>query len=357
MPDNISVSVVMTNYNHARYLGEALESIVSQSRLPFELVLIDDCSTDNSVEIIQQFQRRCPIIKLYRNSENLGVEKNVARLVELAQGTFVAGISADDKLLPGFFEKSVDILSLHPDAGLCCSDPVYFNNSGNGRVIGMSWLEQPGFMSPATLAGKIDGGFIYGHTCLYNREKLIQCGGYNPDLKWHCDWFTYLTMAFRHGICYVPEPLSAMRESDSAYSSSGRRDWRQQKQVIHHILKLIKSPLYRDVFPHFVNGCIMSHFGRESLDAVLECPELWDLDTKMLIQRQLDQWFQNPAALSKADYFYMYYLTGLLSYQAGAWQDANSILLQALPYADGTDSAQYSDLLWKLKETKLLMHA
>ena len=64
---NARLSVIVPNYNHAQYLPEAVNAILNQSCRPMEVIVIDDCSTDNSVEVIEAFIRQDPIIRLYRN--------------------------------------------------------------------------------------------------------------------------------------------------------------------------------------------------------------------------------------------------------------------------------------------------
>jgi glycosyltransferase involved in cell wall biosynthesis len=68
-----TLSVIMVNYNHGKFIGEALDAILSQSYRPMEIIVIDDASTDNSLEIIQQFVRRDLIIRLIRREKNMGV--------------------------------------------------------------------------------------------------------------------------------------------------------------------------------------------------------------------------------------------------------------------------------------------
>lgn len=76
---NARLSVVVPNYNHAQYLPEALNAILNQSCRPMEVIVIDDCSTDNSVEVIEAFIRMDPIIRLYRNERNRGVNFSMNR--------------------------------------------------------------------------------------------------------------------------------------------------------------------------------------------------------------------------------------------------------------------------------------
>lgn len=83
MPDRPTLCVLMPNYNHARFLPESLEAILAQSYPPLEVIVLDDASTDNSVEVIESFLRRDPRVRLVRNERNVGVERSVNRLVEM----------------------------------------------------------------------------------------------------------------------------------------------------------------------------------------------------------------------------------------------------------------------------------
>ena len=115
-----TLSIVVPNYNHGHYLPACLDSILSQSWQPDELMVIDDCSTDNSVEIIEGYQKRYPQIRLHRNERNRGCLWNLNWGMEQATGDFIYFPGADDVLLPGLFEKSMKILAEHPEAGACC---------------------------------------------------------------------------------------------------------------------------------------------------------------------------------------------------------------------------------------------
>src|ERR1044071_8971404 len=100
----LRLSVLMPNFNHGRFLPEALDAILGQSYQPFEVIVIDDASTDNSVEILERFAARHSCIRLVRNEQNMGVMHNVNHLLNLASGDYLLFAAADDVILPGFFE-------------------------------------------------------------------------------------------------------------------------------------------------------------------------------------------------------------------------------------------------------------
>src|SRR5713226_2406063 len=115
-----NLSAVMSNYNHARFLPRAINAILEQSVRPKELFIIDDCSTDDSMAVLEEFARRDPIIHVVRNERNLGVCETVTRGTRLATCEYLLYAAADDYILPGMIEKSLDVLGRHPTAGMSC---------------------------------------------------------------------------------------------------------------------------------------------------------------------------------------------------------------------------------------------
>ena len=107
-----ALSVAIPNYNHAQYLPRCLDSILSQSVQPFEILVLDDASTDNSVAIIQRYASQHPHVRLHRNEHNLGAVANINQAFELSQGDYVFVPSADDEVVPGFFEKSLKLQNI-----------------------------------------------------------------------------------------------------------------------------------------------------------------------------------------------------------------------------------------------------
>ena len=121
--NKLQLSVVMPNYNHARFLEQAVKEILSQSFSPYEVIIIDDGSTDDSIKVIEQVVRENPNanIKFLRNAQNQGVVYSGNRGFKEASGQYVYFAAADDTVFPGFFEDSMRLLAKYPHAGLCSS--------------------------------------------------------------------------------------------------------------------------------------------------------------------------------------------------------------------------------------------
>ena len=109
----VLVSVVMSVYNDEQYLKESLDSIFAQTIQNFELIIVDDCSTDRTVEIIENYHD--DRIRLIRNTENRGLTRNLNTALEYVQGTYIARMDGDDKSRPERFEKQIAYLEQHPD--------------------------------------------------------------------------------------------------------------------------------------------------------------------------------------------------------------------------------------------------
>src|SRR6266446_3649184 len=111
-----TLSVVVPNYNHAKYLEVSLSAILRQSLKPLEIIVLDDASTDNSVEVIRRFAAQNPLVRLVQNEKNLTVVPNLNKGVDLARGEYVYIAAADDEVLPGLFEHSMALLGKYPQA-------------------------------------------------------------------------------------------------------------------------------------------------------------------------------------------------------------------------------------------------
>jgi len=146
-----TLSVMMPNYNHARYIPEALDAMLGQSYRPFEIVIIDDGSTDDSVKVLDGYRERFPDrIQLIRNETNLGLPRNLQRLLDMAKGDYIYIPAFDDLVLPGFLERSMSLLGRHPAAGLCSTVSGIMNESGvfQGLATMPVVRRREGFLAP-----------------------------------------------------------------------------------------------------------------------------------------------------------------------------------------------------------------
>src|SRR5439155_17726671 len=192
-----TLSVILPNYNHGHLLPNALQGLLDQPYPPTEIVVIDDGSTDNSVEIIESYARQHAHIRFYRNETNKGLLFTVNRALDLATGDFVFGTASDDRIHPGFVEKTMNLLARHPNAALCCTigDWLEIETGWNWQV-GVGMADNPCYISPSQmLALERRGGLhIATHNAVLRREPLLMAGTFLAALVWYWDWFAaYVT--------------------------------------------------------------------------------------------------------------------------------------------------------------------
>ncbi len=112
------ISVVIPAYNAAKYLPDAIESILNQTFQNFEIIVIDDCSTDKTWAVIQELASNDPRIRAYQNDQNLGIAGNRNKGVSLVAGKYLAWQDADDISLPSRLETQFQFMESHPEVGI-----------------------------------------------------------------------------------------------------------------------------------------------------------------------------------------------------------------------------------------------
>jgi glycosyltransferase involved in cell wall biosynthesis len=283
-----TLTVVVPNFNHARALPACLRALLAQSVPALEVIVIDDASTDDSVSVIEDFARRHPSIRVLRQETNRGVVAGMNRGLELARGDFVLFAAADDEVLPGLFEKSLNLLAQHPGAGLCCAIGDWRQPERGLRWhMGVGMAGTRCFLPPAAVAGLERAGrlFIASHTVLFHRERLLAAGGFPPELKWHCDWFAMHVLAFRHGLCHVPEPLGILNIRGASYHEHGRRNAAEYRELLGRLLDRLASESCADVRAPIRDSGALFLFGWPMLRLVVSDPRGREFLTPRLARR------------------------------------------------------------------------
>jgi cellulose synthase/poly-beta-1,6-N-acetylglucosamine synthase-like glycosyltransferase len=212
-----SLSVVVPNFNDAKYLQQCIESVVTQDVPPDEFIILDDASTDNSIEVIEAAIRGYPFARLERNPENLGQGgvPNANKGLSLATSKFVYFLGANDLILPGLFRKMKECLEQHPEAGLFSGMVWLVNEDGNylrmhpSPVLSLQDTFIPARRCRDIMASK--GSWLTGQTTVYRREALLEAGGFSASLKGLCDLLAAQVVASRYGAAFSPSPLGVMR--------------------------------------------------------------------------------------------------------------------------------------------------
>lgn len=201
------VSVIMPVYNAERYLSEAVESILSQTFPDFELIVIDDCSTDGSLAILKSFAERDARVRLLANAQNLGITPTLNRGIQAARGEFIARMDADDISLPERLEKQAAFLQANPTIGLISGNAEAIDVEGAATDEDFSLIVEPGYIKwllhftcPIT------------HPAVMGRKALFkQAGGYDPEILYAEDYDLWQRMNQFTQLSNLPDVLIKKR--------------------------------------------------------------------------------------------------------------------------------------------------
>jgi hypothetical protein len=237
--------------------------------------------------------RHAAVMRAYVCCASTGVFAALAHGIGHAHGDCLYLHGADDMVRPGFVEDSLAALEAHPEAGLCCGDPLYLEEAtGRLRQQPLGWSEVPRYFSPADLSRVVRGRAIAGHTVVVRRRALDEAGGQRTALDWHADWFAWLVIGFRSGVCYIPRGLATARVHAGAYSTRTDRDQRAEDEVFSALFRHLHSEEFRDVLPFFVRGDALAVHGAELVRWVL-AHGCRDETTLALARRPIQTWAEN----------------------------------------------------------------
>jgi glycosyltransferase involved in cell wall biosynthesis len=206
------ISVIIAAYQAADTVGEAIESALTQTRPPHEIVVCDDGSTDDLERAVDPYRER--IVFLTKPHGGEGSAKNAA--ARAATGEFVAILDADDVYLPGRLEALAELSSERPDLDILTTDAYL---EAEGEVVRRAYDETWAFEVADQRRAILERNFVFGHAAV-RRSMLLGAQGFDESIRWTTDWECWLRLIFagsRAGL--VDEPLSRYRLHERALSS------------------------------------------------------------------------------------------------------------------------------------------
>jgi SAM-dependent methyltransferase len=197
-----NVSIVITSYNHAHYLADAINSVESQTVKPDEIIVVDDGSTDDPAEIVRRFADASLV-----RQDNLGLAAARNLGLSRSRGRFVGFLDADDRLTPSAIATNLAQFKKNPECAFVFGAHRHIDK--NGKLQGEVKLRRPG---KDAFASFLKENLVGMHgTVLYDRDKLLNAGGFDTSLRACEDYDVYLRMSRMHPVACVPEYLADYR--------------------------------------------------------------------------------------------------------------------------------------------------
>ena len=211
MPRAPLISVVMAAHNAAAHFREAMDSILAQSLTDFELIVVDDASTDTTPAILASMSD--PRVVILRNDRNLGQTRSLVRGLESAKGQYIARHDADDKSLPDRFARQVDALEVNADLGAIGSQVRGISESG-GLLDTWNLPVEPDRVGATLLKGNC---LVHGAVML-RASALKSVGSYRERFRYSQDYDLWLRFLDKWSLANLDDVLYMFRRGPSTVS-------------------------------------------------------------------------------------------------------------------------------------------
>jgi glycosyltransferase involved in cell wall biosynthesis len=211
------VSVVMPNYNKEQFILLAIQSVLQQTFRDFELVIVDDGSTDNSLAIIKEVAKTDGRIKVLTNAANVGPSFTLNKAMNAATGQYICFIDSDDVFRPERLERMVDALKERP--GYIAYTDIFLIDK-DGEVIRNSYLGSMGSTPEGDAYAYALSEWVQGlATMMIPATATQEVGHFDESLSWGEDFDYVLRLTERYKVALVREPLYGYRRHASSMSA------------------------------------------------------------------------------------------------------------------------------------------
>ncbi len=229
------VSVIVPNYNHAFFLKERIESVLNQSYQDFEMIILDDVSTDNSKEVIMQYENNPHVSHIVFNQENSGSPfKQWLKGMELAKGELIWVAESDDTCEKLLLEKLVDKIQKYENVSYCFCRSHLMNKKGFiKKVFQKSFGEKDFYLGRDFIEQKLIWGncVVNASAVIFNKKKALSVSDEFMNFRGVGDWIFWTEMAELGNVAIVDEPLNNYRYYGNNTTSNNRKNGNEIKEV------------------------------------------------------------------------------------------------------------------------------
>jgi glycosyltransferase involved in cell wall biosynthesis len=226
MDKTMLISIITPTYNREAFLPVAIESVLAQSYKEFELIIVDDGSTDNSRELINAYVDKDPRVKyLYQENQRQSVARNYA--LSIAKGDFICFLDSDNYWPHDKLEKSLKAFEQHPEADIVYGDCITIDEQGN-ELHRNNMRRYSGSIAALLLKDN----FVSMNTTMTRRKCFNEMGGMSGKRRVADDYDLWLKFSARYRFQYIPEFLAYYRVMENQISSNKKLRFETNEKII-----------------------------------------------------------------------------------------------------------------------------
>lgn len=261
------VSVLMPVFNAEKYLKEAIGSILNQTFKDFELIVVNDGSTDNSEQMVMSY--RDHRIKYVLNHENLGIVKSLNRGLELAQGKYIARMDADDISVPNRLEKQINFMESNAHVAVCGAQAMCIDKQGNNL-----W-ELPVPQQSDEIKARMLFSNCFIHPLTFFRSNIVKQYQYDLDYQYAEDYFLLAKISGTYEVANLPEKLLLYRIQANSITAQKKEQMEavHKKVLAYQLTHFFGYPPTNDFLNRYADIRDYNHYGYGGYKAMFE--KLW----------------------------------------------------------------------------------
>jgi glycosyltransferase involved in cell wall biosynthesis len=225
--ENPSVTIYITNYNYGAYLEQAIQSVLNQTFTDYELIIIDDGSTDDSKDIIGQYQKQKNVYTVFQENRGLNASNNIA--LNLSRGKYIIRLDADDYFVPQAIELMVSELNRNQDHALVFPD--YYHVDEKGNII--EEIKRHDFTNDVSLYDQP----AHGACTMIRTEILKSIGGYDEEFNRQDGYDIWLKISRLYSVKNISLPLFYYRQHQKSITKNEDKLFETRTRIIEKNLK------------------------------------------------------------------------------------------------------------------------
>lgn len=242
----------MTSFNHEKYLAQAIESVLNQTFSDIELIIIDDCSTDNSRAVIEKYRKQDNRVKAFFHKQNLGIARTANDCIKTASGKFISFIGSDDVWSPVKLQTQMKHLFEVEDK-IVWSEGEIINERGDltGQTV-TRYLFSPTKTSGNLFEEILKEDFIFGQSAIL-KTKYAKQVYFNERFKYVSDHAFFVSLSRDHDFVFIQKPLVKYRLHGSNATRKDSKGWMRdriavRKFFLQHYSQTISNETRADLY-------------------------------------------------------------------------------------------------------------